>query len=154
MNLTLALSVLKTTRQNFMALMEKHTIEELNQIPAGFSNNLIWNFGHLVVTQQLLCYSLTGNKPHLDPIWIEKFRKGTKPEVPITAEEVTFLKEKALSLIALFEQDYQNGIFENFQTYTTSFGFVLGSIEGAITFNNTHEGLHYGYALALRKSLV
>jgi hypothetical protein len=29
-------------------------------IPEGFNNNLIWNIGHIIVSQQLLVYKLSG----------------------------------------------------------------------------------------------
>jgi len=34
------------------------SLEQLNKIPEGFNNNLIWNIAHCVVTQQLLCYKV------------------------------------------------------------------------------------------------
>ena len=39
--------------------IENHTLEELNKVPTGFSNNIIWNIAHTIVTQQLLIYQLS-----------------------------------------------------------------------------------------------
>ena len=39
---------------------EKCSLEELNKIPEGFNNNVIWNIAHVVVTQQLLVYDMSG----------------------------------------------------------------------------------------------
>jgi hypothetical protein len=35
------------------------TLEQLNKIPEGYNNNLIWNIAHVVVVQQMLVYKLS-----------------------------------------------------------------------------------------------
>ncbi len=50
------------TRQYLLQVTEGMTAEALNTIPAGFSNNIIWNMGHLVAAQQGLCYVRTGHR--------------------------------------------------------------------------------------------
>jgi molecular chaperone GrpE (heat shock protein) len=147
------MKLLKTTRTNFLNLLNEFSLEQINQIPEGFSNNLIWNFGHLVVTQQLLCYKLSGNKMYISDEIVNKYRKGTKPEADATQEEVEELKKLAFDLIDKFEKDYSENksMFDSFTEYPTSYNYTLKNIEDTINFNNTHEGVHYGYALALRK---
>lgn len=149
------MQLLKTTRTNFLNLLNEFSLEQINQIPQGFSNNLIWNFGHLVVTQQLLCYKLSGNEMYISDEIINKYRKGTKPESAATKEEVEELKKLAFELIEKFEKDYSENkaMFEAYTEYPTSYNYVLRNIEDAIDFNTTHEGVHYGYALALRKAI-
>ena len=73
------LNHLLETRKNFIGLIESLTTEQLNKIPDRFSNNIIWNFGHNVVTQQLLCYKLAGKEPYMNEEIINEFRKGSKP---------------------------------------------------------------------------
>jgi hypothetical protein len=55
------------------------------------------------------------------------------------------------STIEKTKEDYENGIFKNYQEYPTSTGFILTSVEGAMNFNNFHEGLHIGILMSLRK---
>ncbi|PIY07982.1 MAG: DinB family protein [Flexibacter sp. CG_4_10_14_3_um_filter_32_15] len=150
------MQLLKTTRTNFLNLLNEFSLEQINQIPQGFSNNLIWNFGHLVVTQQLLCYKLSGNKMYSSDEILNKYRKGTKPEAHATQAEVDELKKLAFDLVDKFEKDYteNKAMFEAYTEYPTSYNYTLKNIEDAIHFNNTHEGVHYGYALALRKAIV
>jgi len=50
--------------------------------------------------------------------------------------------------------DYDAGIFVGYQSYLTSAGVQLESVEDAIVFNNYHEGIHLGYLLGLRKALA
>lgn len=151
MNLAYSFEILRTTRQNVLRLLEALTPEQLNTIPTGFNNNLIWNAGHIIATQQLLCYGLSGSAFRVDPDWIEGYRKGSRPEESAGAAELARVMEWLTTTAEQLDADYQSGYFGNFKTYPTSYGMTLGSIEEAITFNNVHEGMHLGTMLTLRK---
>lgn len=142
---------LRATRQNILDAIEGYSMEQLNTIPEGFGNNLVWNFGHVVITQQLLCYGLSGLPMAFSKEMLGKYRKGSKPDEVVSQEEFDMLKKMAFDLIESTKADYENGIFKNYKTYTTSYNVTLTSIDDAISFNNVHEGLHYGSILALRK---
>jgi hypothetical protein len=131
--------------------LENYTLEQLNAIPDGFSNNLIWNIAHIVVTQQLLVYKLSGLPTKVSDEMIEKFRKGTKPEHIVTQAEVDEIKSLLFATIDQTEVDFENKIFKNFDEYPTSTGFVLKSAKDAMIFNNFHEGLHLGILMSIRK---
>ena len=138
------------TRKNFLRLVESLTEEQLNHIPKGLNNNIIWNFGHSIVTQQLLCYSLSGNRMYTDKEMVHKYRIGSKPEETVTKEEIDLLKKLALELPAKMEEDLNTEMFKEFKEYTTSHNVTLSNIDDAVKFNNVQEGLHLGYAMALR----
>ena len=139
------------TRKNFLTLVNSLTTEQLNYIPKGLNNNIIWNFGHSIITQQLLCYNLSGNRTYVNKELVHKYRIGTKPEEVVSEQEIENLKKLALELPVKMQEDIQTDIFEEYNEYTTSFNVTLTNIEEAIKFNNVHEGLHLGYAMALRK---
>ena len=143
--------VLNQTRSNILKAIESYSIEELNKIPEGFSNNLIWNFGHVIVTQQLLCYALANLPMQLSDEIVSKYRKGSKPSEFVSQSEFEFLKEQVFELPKQTAEDFKKGVFEAYNAYTTSFNVVINNVEEAITFNNVHEGLHFGSILALRK---
>ena len=42
------IAILKATRANILKQIEGVSLAQLNEIPAGFNNNLIWNAGHAV----------------------------------------------------------------------------------------------------------
>ena len=42
----------ETNRKHYLKLIENYSLEQLNKIPEGFSNNLAWNLGHIIVAQQ------------------------------------------------------------------------------------------------------
>lgn len=140
-----------TSRKMLDAYFENYTLEQLNKIPEGFNNNLIWNIAHIIVTQQLLVYKLSGLPMMVSDEMVEKYRKGTKPVQDVTQEEVEVIKELLFDTLHKLEEDYNNGIFKNYQEYPTSTGFILKSVVGAIEFNNFHEGLHLGVMMSIRK---
>jgi hypothetical protein len=149
-----ALEILKITRNNIQNTFDGLSIEELNRIPEGFNNNLIWNFGHVVATQQLLCYGLSGNKTFVSAEIIDAYRKGTKPTGFVSEETYKELIELSEAALNQMEKDYASSLFKEYKSYATSYGTTLSDIEEAIMFNNVHEGLHFGYCIALKKVIL
>ena len=145
--------ILRATRDNYLKAIDGLSLEQLNAIPTGFNNNIIWNVTHVVVTQQLLCYGLSGNRIRLSKEIITDYRKGSKPKRPVTQAEVDQTIGWLTDSIGWLKEDYESGIFKEYKEYPTSYGYVLDSIENAITFNNVHEGMHLGWIGAIRKSL-
>jgi hypothetical protein len=139
------------TRQNMINLMSDFSLEQLNKIPAGFNNNLVWNFGHVIVTQQLLCYGLSGLPIELDKDMIATYRKGGAPAGAVDQATMDMFIELSSSLLYQFKADYQAGLFKEYNTYTTSFNLTLNSVEEAFQFNLAHEAMHLGTMIALRK---
>lgn len=128
--------------------------EQLNFIPKDFNNNIIWNIGHILVTQQLLVYSLSDVTPKISQERIDTFRKGAKPERKISKAEVLSILEEFKNTVDQAEVDYKNGLFKTFKEYPTSYGLTLQSTDDAIIFNNIHEALHLGYILAMKRVIT
>ena len=145
--------ILRATRQNYLKQLEEVSLRDLNCIPDGYNNNLIWNAAHAVVTQQLLCYALSGVEVKVPKDIIDDYRKGTKPKKALTQNEVNQVKEWLELTVDWVEADFEAGLFKSFNEYSTSYGVKLNSIEEAIIFNNVHEGMHLGYIIALKKHL-
>lgn len=143
--------IIAQTRANFIQLIDGLSIEQVNRIPAGFNNNIIWNFAHAISAQQILCYKLSGLTPVVDEHFVELFKKGTKPEQFIDEEKLVHIKKLATVTIEKLKVDVADKLFTNYTAYTTSYNVSLSCIEDAIQFISVHEGLHYGYAMALRK---
>lgn len=146
-----ALQMHEQVRKNVAGLITPYSLEQLNRVPEGFNNNLIWNAGHVIATAELLTYGLAGLRTPSGKDFINRYRKGTRPEEDVDQAEVDYiLKELAEGherLVAAIDTTDWSG----YQTYQTSFGVNLGSIEDAVSFNNLHEALHVGTMLALRK---
>ena len=152
-NLKRALEITKVSRKAFRNILDNYTLKQLNKVPEGFSNNLFWNIAHIVVTQQLLCYRLSGLDTLVSNEWIELFKKGTSTTKDASEQDLKDLKELLFSTIEKIAEDIEAGIFKEFTEYPTSTGFVLRSVNDAFEFNNFHEGIHLGYILALKKAV-
>lgn len=145
--------ITRTSRKMVAPFLENYTLEQLNKIPDGYSNNLIWNIGHIVVVQQLLVYKLSGLPIMISHEMVDKYMKGTKPEHIATQAEVDEIKALLFKTLDQIEIDYSDKKFNKFQEYPTSTGLVLKSAEDAIAFNSFHEGLHIGVMMSIRKFL-
>lgn len=145
--------ILRKARELVLKETEGLSLEELHKIPAGFKNNIAWNVAHLVVTQQLIHYGLSGLPMLVSENLIAGYRKGTAPTKEFSKGEWEEVKSLLMSLPDRLETDYNSGIFKNYQTYPTSTGYILSSIENAIPFNNIHEGMHYGIIRSIKKML-
>mgnify|MGYP000953304834 CR=1 FL=1 len=141
----------ETNRKHFAQLIDRYTLEQLNKIPEGFSNNLVWNIGHIIVAQQGLVYRLSGLTINVTDEMNEKYRNGSKPTGTTTQAELDELKVLLFSLLEQTKEDYAAGKFSTYNEYTTGTGFHLASTKDAFEFNNYHEGLHFGFMMNIRK---
>jgi len=141
------------SRKAFIKLIDGLTIEELNKIPDGFNNNIIWNFGHIVVSTQTLCYVRTGVLQDATSVkFNEYYKKDTRPSYTVTEEEVAELKAIALESVEKIKEDYANGKFSSIAPFTTAtYGVQLNSIEEVLITTIGHDNVHCGYASALKK---
>ncbi len=156
MNPEILINGLRKSRQNLLSVLESVPKAKWEVIPEGFNNNLFWNVAHTVVTQQLLVYRLSGLATKINDSLIDRYRKGTTPPSDVTEEEKALVKELVMTTVDDLEKDWKEGVFDStdFKEYPTSFGITLNSSEEALSFNNIHEGLHLGYAMALKRMLL
>lgn len=143
--------VQKTIREILLKLLENHSLEQLNKIPQGFNNNIIWNIGHCVAAQQTLVYKLSGLPTMVSEEFIVKYRKGTKPEGDVSQEEVDEIRAMLTATLEKTSNDFDKGIFVDYNEYTTSMGFTLRNVDDALNFNNYHEGIHTGIIMSIKK---
>jgi len=144
------------SRKAFIQLLDGLTIEQLNKIPDGYNNNIIWNFGHIVVSTQTLCYVRTGILADSSSVKFNEFyKKDTRPSYTVTEQEVAELKALALESIEKIREEYSNGSFANITPFSTStYGVEMKSIEEILITTIGHDNVHYGYAWALKKGVV
>ncbi len=145
------LRILTHNRKVYSYYLKNLTLEQLNKVPEGFNNNIIWNIGHVLVVQQGLMYKLSGVPICVPKEWEDAYKKGTKPERDVTQEEVDAIRGALFSTLEQLEKDLEADVFKNFHPYTTSTKMELTSIKEAFTFVLFHDGLHLGSVLALNK---
>lgn len=143
----------ETSRSIYLKFLENYSLEQLNTIPAGMSNNLIWNIGHVIVSQQKLVYALSGLPMYIPDSLFEKYQNGSRPDGKTTQVEVDEIKKLLSEMVEKTKSDFENGIFKEFHPYKTKTGFYLGTLKEAIEFNNYHEGIHLGIMMSVKKFL-
>lgn len=136
-----------------MEIVDGLSVEQLNEIPKGFNNNIAWNFGHVIVTLPILCYINANQSSNIPMDIVRKYRRGTKPEAFIDLEEIDYLKSILFSSFADLEKDRNAGRLDNYNAITTSMGIVLDNIDDVIAYTSDHDNLHLGYAQALKRAI-
>ena len=140
-----------SSRNLLLQFLENHSLEQLNKIPDGFANNIIWNIGHIVTVQQMLVYKLSSLPMMISDEMVEKYKKGTKPEREISQDEVNEIKNLLFSTLEQTKEDFANDIFDEYMEFTTGVGFTVKSAKAAVEFNNYHEALHTGIMMQIKK---
>ncbi|MEY3599252.1 MAG: hypothetical protein RLZZ463_18 [Bacteroidota bacterium] len=148
------LHITRQHRKLFLQFLEQIPQEKLFEVPEGFNNHIFWNIAHVMVTQQLLVYKLSGLPTPLDEGFVARYSKGSFPAGDAQElADLALVKAGIVSAVDQLESDYASGIFAQYNPYTTSTKVTLNNVAEAIGFNNFHEGLHLGSVLALRRVL-
>ncbi|MGN8057591.1 DinB family protein [Pedobacter sp. 22163] len=142
---------IKNTRIFILELVKDLSTEQLNKIPSGFNNNIIWNIAHLTAAQQNMCYIRSGLEITVEEKYFSPFLSGTKPEKFIEQKEIDLIYNVLLNSTDRLAADYSSHIFLKFDPWDKRYGMKLNSIEDAINFIPFHEGMHIGYIMALKK---
>ena len=143
----------ETSRNIYLKFFDNYSLEQLNKIPAGMSNNLIWNMGHVIVSQQKLVYALSGLPMHIPDSLFEKYQNGSRPDGKTTQAEVDEIKKLLSEMVEKTKADFKAGVFKEYHPYQTKTGFHLGTWKEAMEFNNYHEGIHLGIMMSIKKHI-
>ncbi len=101
-----AFDITGKNRQIMASFLDSFSLEKLNKVPKEFNNNLFWNIAHLVVTQQLLTYNLSGLPMLISDEMVKKYRKGSMVAKEVTQEEIHEIKELLFSTLKKTKEDY------------------------------------------------
>ncbi len=143
------LELLRQTRRNLVGLTSRLSDERLLAIPPGFGNNVLWNYGHCLITQQRLCYGLSSLPMRIPADWNDLLMKGSSPADWPSPPDRQAITDLMLTTVDQLEEDLKDGRFAEFKSYPTSYGVTLGSVEDAIRFDVAHEALHMGVIMSL-----
>lgn len=138
-------------RKTLLYFLENLSLEQLNYIPKGFKNNILWNIAHILITEQMLAYGLSGLDLPVDNKFVKLYGKGSFPSDKISKEVVEEVISQLIPAAKQTKIDYENGVFKNFKEYPTSTGIILKNIDDAMQFNTFHEGIHLGIIMSLKK---
>lgn len=155
MNDAMFFQLMKFIRNRTLATIDGTPEHLAMEIPEGFNNHLLWHYGHIFVSHELLLYSFVKEEHSLPPHYIELFNRGSNPREwkhgpPSLLELRAKLEEQPQRTIDTFsgrlkekgEKPYAFGP----DTQLTTLGEVLG-------FANWHEGLHQGTSDGIKRAL-
>lgn len=152
--MTKLLDVIKKTRHSLLELINGLDAQQLNLIPDGFNNNIIWNLGHMVSSQQGLCYLKAG----LEPVVKEEFRiayqPGSVPLLPLSITEINNIKNMFILTIEQLETDIDKGLFLNYICWTNRFDIEMTCINDVLCYLPYHDGLHSDRIAAYRRLIL
>ena len=149
--MTHAFEITNQSRKIISELLQNLSLEQLNKIPDGFNNNIIWNIGHIIVVQQMLVYLLSDLPMLVSDEMVQKYKRGTKPEQDVTPSEIAEIQSLLFESIAKTEVDYNSNTFKSYKEFTTMTGFNLKNVEDALAFNYYHEAIHTGVIMGIKK---
>lgn len=144
---------LRTNRKILSQFIQGYSLEQLNMIPEGFRNNIIWNIGHIIVVQEGLIYRSSDLSIHVSKELVNKYTMGSVPDGKATQEEVDEIHNLLTSSLDQIEKDLNDGIFQHYIERVTKTGFTISNLDDALAFCNFHEGIHLGVMLSLKKHI-
>jgi hypothetical protein len=148
-NLTITIQ----NRKALKRIMDSLNVDQINHIPAGFNNNILWNCAHVIAVQQMLTYGLTNQPFTVEKEFVFKFAPGTKPDEFYTEAFINEIKSMLFTSIEQLEIDIKTESFFAFNPFLTALKFEINDLEKAVAFNQYHEALHMGHILNIRKFL-
>lgn len=149
-----SVEIIRKTRTSLLGLIGDLSLEQLNTVPPGFNNNIIWNIGHLIAAQQGVCYRRAGVAMRIEDGFFEGYMPGSKPEGAVTQEGVDQIKELLFSTLDQLEIDYKDQLFTNYPAWATRYGVNIASFDDGVNFLQFHEGIHMGYIMALKRVMI
>jgi hypothetical protein len=120
-------------------------------VAEGFNNNIIWNLGHMIATQQGMSYRRAGLPTIINDDFWEKYRTGSKPDGLADEKEIVQIKHLLFTTLDKFENDYERKIFGNYTAWSTRSGVEISNIDDSLRFLPFHEGLHSGTIGAIKR---
>ena len=93
--------ILRASRNRLLRLIETSNNEILFKIPAGFNNNIIWQIGHCITSQQRHMYMRSGLPMYISKQFMESFKIGSSPRSWEINPDVNEVKHLLIPLTTL-----------------------------------------------------
>ncbi|MFH0793648.1 MAG: DinB family protein [bacterium] len=144
------------TREMTVNLLKGIGDERADEMPPTWKNNARWHTGHLVITPRLLTFGLMKEELGVPQEYRKWFAKGSSPKdwagdtIPSYSELIEAIVPTSETLFENFCERFEAPFPES---YTTPVGVVLKTPAEALNRSLTHDGIHLGLLLALRRGL-
>lgn len=145
--------ILKASRTRLLQLIETVDNKVLFKIPENFNNNIVWQIGHCITSQQRHMYMRSGLPMHISQEFMETFKIGTSPHTWKSIPDVDEIKHLLLYTVNQLGKDLESGIFVKYQTFSLPIGIFINNHIQAFQAANFHEAEHSGIILSYLKLL-
>ena len=146
--------ILKASRTRLLQLIEPVDSKILFKIPKNFTNNIVWQIGHCITSQQRHMYIRSGLPMHISHEFMEMFKIGTSPNTWKSVPDVTEIKHLLIYTVNQLSKDLESGIFVNYQPFSLPIGITINNHVQALQAANFHEAEHSGIILNYLKLLI
>lgn len=146
--------ILKASRTRLLQLIETVDNNILFKIPDSFNNNIVWQIGHCITSQQRHMYMRSGLPMHISQEFMGMFKIGTSPHTWESTPDVDEIKHTLLYTVDQLSKDLESDIFVNYQPFSLPLGISVNNHIQALQAANFHEAEHSGIILNYLKLLI
>jgi len=146
--------ILRASRNRLLQLIETTDNEILFKIPVGFNNNIIWQTGHCITSQQRHMYMRSGLPMYISNAFMESFKIGSSPRSWKINPDVNEVKRLLIDTVNHLESDLESGLFVNYEPFGLPMGFQVKNHIEALQAANYHEAEHSGIIFTYLKLLT
>jgi len=128
--------------------------EQLTTVPEGAHNNIMWNVGHILMSNYGMLHGASSVDVPAPAEWGPLFKGGSSPsdwgdDAPSASEIMDAFNAQSDVIIADLKADK----FGDFKPMDLGGGLQLNSVDEALGFVVIHEGVHHGNVISLRNLL-
>jgi hypothetical protein len=149
-----AFEILRASRIRLLQLIEKNNYETLFTVPQDFNNNIIWQIGHCITSQQRHMYMRSGLPMYISKEFEESFKIGSSPGSWKVTPDVNEVKRLLIDTVNRLELDLETNVFANFTPFELPIGFQVKNHIQALQAANYHEAEHSGQIFTYLKLLA
>lgn len=139
------LEIIDNIRRDLLEVTENLTVEQLNTIPSGFNNNIVWNLGHILVVTDEILYKNTPFPIPTHDFDTSGFKKGTRPDNVINEKDISLIRRALSDTVPRFRK-LINGYAMASQNKESELLEKLSS-DKSIHFILFHEDMHFSTIL-------
>lgn len=137
-----------------LSIVDAISEEAADVIPAGYNNNIRWNLGHILVSQDVFMYG--PQCPHMPESYPALFNMGSKPadwqgDIPSLAVLTAQFREQSARIKEDFAHRLNEELPQPFPLGNTGTIYTFGE---AFLFSIYHESMHVSAIKALRKAIT
>ncbi|AYL94301.1 DinB family protein [Mucilaginibacter celer] len=136
------LNKLEEDRKLLLQVTESLTEEQYNFIPEGFSNNIIWNLGHILVVSENILFKDSAFQRPVQEVIRQQFQRGSRPETNIDDDEIFLIRYALMQTVRFYKKAAGIGD-QNGETKIQQGNFVQMISGERMEFLLFHEKIHY-----------